>query len=321
MITPPRIDLHRHLDGNMRLRTILELADRNGILLPATDAEALRPHVTVTEPQPGLVEFLEKFRWPMSVLATLDDCWRIAFENVEDAFAERLDYVELRFSPAFMAAAHGLDPSAVAEAVADGVEAGSATYGVPAALIGILSRNFGLERCWAELEALLRLGDRVDAIDLAGDESGWPAELFADHFRRAREAGRGITIHAGEAAGAESIRVAIEQLGATRIGHGVRAIDDPRLMDDLAARGIGIECCPTSNVQTSTVPSYAEHPLKQFLDRGLLATINTDDPGISGIDFDHELRVAREHCGLTEADVKTCLLNASKIAFRDPFEH
>lgn len=177
MITPLRIDLHRHLDGNMRLQTIIELADKNGVLLPAHDADGLRAHATITTAQPGLLEFLEKFRWPMAVLATLDDCWRIAFENVEDALIERLDYVELRFSPAFMGAAHGLDVTAVAEAVSDGIEAGSATFGVPVSLIGILSRNHGRERCMEEMDALLRLGDRLAAVDLAGDESGWPAEL------------------------------------------------------------------------------------------------------------------------------------------------
>ena len=165
----PRVDLHRHLDGNIRIQTILDLADKNGIALPGNDVETLRPHVTVTSPHPGLVEFLEKFRWSMAVLATPGDCRRIAMENVEDARLERLNYVELRFSPWFMASAHGLDPAAVVEAVADGVAAGVAEFGIPVKLIGILSRTFGPEICHRELDALLTCRDKLTGLDLAGD--------------------------------------------------------------------------------------------------------------------------------------------------------
>jgi len=311
----PRIDLHRHLDGNIRIQTILELAEKNGIRLPAHDVETLRPHVTVTSPHPGLVEFLEKFRWPMAVLATPDDCRRIARENVGDARSERLDYVELRFSPWFMASAHRLDPAAVVEAVADGIAQGVAEFGVPVKLIGILSRTFGPEICFQELDALMAFRDRLAGLDLAGDEAGFPARLFERHFQKARDAGLQITVHAGEAAGPESIREAIGILGATRIGHGVRAIDDLALMDELAEKSIGIECCLTSNIQTSTVTSYATHPLRHFLDRGLLATINTDDPGISDITLDYEFGIAAPQAGLTADHVALAQRNAARIAW------
>ena len=311
----PRVDLHRHLDGNIRIQTILDLADKNGIALPGNDVETLRPHVTVTSPHPGLVEFLEKFRWSMAVLATPGDCRRIAMENVEDARLERLNYVELRFSPWFMASAHGLDPAAVVEAVADGVAAGVAEFGIPVKLIGILSRTFGPEICHRELDALLTCRDKLTGLDLAGDEAGFPARLFERHFQIARDAGLQITVHAGEAAGPASIREAIDILGATRIGHGVRAIEDPDLMDELANRAIGIECCLTSNIQTSTVPSYAAHPLRQFLDHGLLATINTDDPGISNITLDHEIEFAAPQAGLTPEHIALAERNAARIAW------
>lgn len=315
-MSAPRIDLHRHLDGNIRTRTILELGAKNGVPLPAFSEEDLRPHVTVQSPQPGLLEFLSKFQWAIAVLATPDDCRRVAFENIEDAARERLDHVELRFSPVFMAGAHGLDPAAVVEAVADGVDVGIREFGISATLTGILSRTFGPATCLRELEALLTFRDRLVAIDLAGDEAGFPPTLFVEHFERVRKAGLQITIHAGEAAGPQSIRDAIHLLGATRIGHGIRAIEDPALLDFLAENGIGLECCPTSNVQTSTVKDYASHPLRTFLAHGILATINTDDPGISAIDFDHELHVAAPACGLDEADVQQCLANAAKLAFR-----
>jgi len=311
----PRIDLHRHLDGNIRIQTILDLAEKNGIPLPASDAGGLRPHVTITSPHPGLVEFLEKFRWPMAVLATADDCRRIARENVEDAAREHLDYVELRFSPWFMASAHGLDPAAVVEAVADGVAQGVEEFGVPVTLIGILSRTFGPEICFQELDALMSFRHKLAGLDLAGDEAGFPARLFERHFQKAKDAGLRITVHAGEAAGPESIREALDILGATRIGHGVRAIEDPALIEELAERGIGIECCLTSNIQTSTVTSYAAHPLRYFLERGLLATINTDDPGISGITLDHELEIAAPQAGLTVDHIALAQKNAARIAW------
>ncbi len=314
-MSTPRIDLHRHLDGNIRLATVLELAEKNHVVLPAATAEELRPFVTVTGRESGLVAFLEKFRWSIAAVRTLEDCWRIAFENVEDALSERLDAVELRFSPAFMGSAGDLPIAAVAEAVTDGIRAGVAAFGVPVGVIGILSRTYGPEACVRELEGLLSVKDRLVAIDLAGDEAGYPAALFEPHFRRVRDAGLGVTVHAGEADGPWSVGEAIEKLGATRIGHGIRSIEDPALLDVLAQRGIGLECCPTSNVQTSSVPDYTRHPLRDFCEMGLRVTINTDDPGISGIDFDHELRVAQEECGLTAEQVETCLRNAQEMMF------
>jgi adenosine deaminase len=310
-----KMDLHRHLDGNIRLSTIADLGRRHGIPLPSFDEEELRPHVQITVPAPGLLAFLEKFRWSVGVLRDLESCRRVAYENVEDARNEGLEYVELRFSPWFMAMAHGLDPRGVVEAVIQGVSEGRADFGVRVELIGILSRTYGEDICWKELEALLGYREDLIAIDLAGDEAGYPAKLFKRHFARVRDAGLHVTIHAGEAAGAESVWDAIRVLGAERIGHGIRAIEDPALLDFLLERRIGLECCPTSNVQTSTVPDYASHPLKRFLEMGLLATINTDDPGISAIDLDYELTQAASAVGLGPELIAQAQANAAEIAF------
>jgi len=317
---PPLIDLHRHLDGSLRLETILDLGRKHGIPLPADTLGELRPHVVVTSPQPGLIEFLAKFRWMTAVLADYDACRRVARENVEDAQREGIRYIELRFSPAFMADAHNLDPSRVTAAVSEGVSEGVAATGVRVNLIGILTRTYGPVRARRELRALLDHKAAITALDLAGDEGNWPAELFIEHFKQGRDAGWQVTIHAGEAAGAQSIVTAIDLLGATRIGHGVRAVEDPAVMDLLRERRIGIEANLTSNVQTSTVPDYASHPLKKFLEAGLLATINTDDPAISGIDLAHELDVAAPAAGLDEAQIVQSLHNAWEIAFLDPEE-
>ena len=312
---PPLIDLHRHLDGSVRLETILDLGRRHHIPLPGATLEELRPHVVVTTPQPGLVEFLAKFRWMTGVLADYEACRRVARENVEDAQREGIRYIELRFSPSFMADAHNLDPSRVTAAGIEGVREGETSTGVKANLIGILTRTYGPVRARRELRALLDHRAEIVALDLAGDEGNWPAELFVEHFREGRDAGWQVTVHAGEAAGAQSIVTAVEQLGATRIGHAVRAAEDPAVIDLLHSRRIGIEANLTSNVQTSTVPDYASHPLKKFLEAGLLATINTDDPGISAIDLPHELDVAAPAAGLQEQDIVRALHNAWEIAF------
>jgi len=317
---PALIDLHRHLDGSVRLETILDLGRQHGIPLPANDLDGLRPHVVVTTPQPGLIEFLAKFKWMTAILADYEACRRIARENVEDAQREGIRYIELRFSPAFMADAHNLDPSRVTAAVIEGVREGEEATGVRANLIGILTRSYGPVRARRELRALLDHKNEITALDLAGDEGNWPAELFVEHFNEGRDAGWHITVHAGEAAGAQSIVTAIDKLGATRIGHAVRATEDEAVMDLLLERRVGIEANLTSNVQTSTVPDYASHPLKKFLEAGLLATINTDDPGISGIDLAYELDVAAPAAGLDEEQVVRALENAWEIAFLDTDE-
>jgi len=311
----PLIDLHRHLDGNVRLQTILDLGRQHNLPLPADTVEGMRPYVQVTEPTPSVMTFIAKFEWMSRVLVDYEACRRIAYENVEDARREGIDYIELRFSPWFMAEPNQLNPAGIVEAVADGVETGARDFGIHVNLIGILSRTYGVDVAWQELEALLRYRDRIVALDLAGDEIHYPAEWFAEHFMRGREAGWEVTVHAGEAMGPESMWHAIRDLGATRIGHGVHAVEDPVLMDYMAEHEIGFESCLTSNLQTSVVPSYEAHPLKTFLERGLLACINTDDPGISNIDLRYEYEVAAPAAGLTPELARQAQHNALSLAF------
>jgi adenosine deaminase len=315
----PLIDLHRHLEGTLRLETCIDLARQHGVELPATVLEELRPHVQILEAGPDLPAFLARVELMARVLADYEACRRIAYESVEDAAREGLHYVELRFSPAFMANPHNLHREGVVEAVIDGVEAGSRTFGVKTKLIGILTRTFGPVSTTVELEALLVHRDHIVALDLAGDEEKWPGNEFVSHFRR-RDAEWQVTVHAGEAAGPESIWQAIRELGAQRIGHGVRAAEDPALMQHMAEQGIGVESCLTSNVQTSTVASYQSHPLRRFLEEGLLATINTDDPSVSGIGLKHELTVAARAAGLSDEQIEQARKNAITISFLSPDE-
>jgi adenosine deaminase len=311
----PLVELHRHLEGSMRLATIQELTHQHGIAMPAQGLEGLRSHVQAMVPQPGLMAFIAKIDLSVKVLADLDACRRIAVECLCDAHDEGIDYVEIRFSPRYMADPHGLNPAGVVEAVVDGIETEARNVGTRANLIGIMSRTYGPEACWEELEALESQADRITAIDIAGDEAPWPAELFVDHFRRARDLGWQITAHAGEAAGPESIWTAIRELGATRIGHALHAIEDPALMTYMADHRIGIEISLTSNVQISAVPDYASHPIKTYLERGMQVTLNTDDPAISRITLAHEYDIAAPAAGLTPVQIRQIQRNGLAAAF------
>jgi adenosine deaminase len=312
----PLVELHRHLDGNVRLATVLDIARRHQVDLPAWTLEELRPYVQVTEREPSLMAFIAKFDVLRRVVVDYDAVRRIVRENLEDAVADGIDYIELRFSPRFMAEYHGLDVIGVAEAACDALEEARGKIPVRAKLIGIISRHYGAEAGWLELEAAVRCRDRgMVALDLAGDEANFPGDLFVEHFRKAREEGLRITVHAGEAAGAASVRQAIMELGAERIGHGVRSVEDPAVVDLIAERRIHLEVCPTSNIHTSTLPDYASNPLPAFLRRGLSVGINTDDPSISGIDLPHEYRIARTGLGLSEDEILQLQKNALEAAF------
>ncbi len=251
----------------------------------------------------------------VAVLADLDAVKRVAYENVADAAISGLDYTELRFSPYYMAMNHNLPIEGVVEAVIDGVKAGVKEHDVKVNLIGIMSRSFGQEKCRLELEGLLAHRDALVGMDLAGDELGFPGDLFNEHFKLVRDAGLQITAHAGEAAGAESMWQAIQELGATRIGHGVNAIHDPKLMEYLVKHSIGIESCPTSNLHTSTVADYDAHPFTQFLDAGVLIGLNTDDPGVSNIDIQHEYRIAKSELNLSDEQIAQVQRNGVEMAF------
>ena len=318
--TFPLIELHRHLDGSVRLETVLELGLQYGLPLPATNLEGLRPFVQVTEPKPSLMAFLEKFHWPIAVLKDMDAVRRISYENVEDSAREGIAYIELRFSPWFMAEANQLAPAGVVEAVVDGVQAGERDFGVKVNLIGILSRTYGVEIAWKELDALLTQKEYISALDLAGDETNYPAHLFTGHFAKGREAGWQVTVHAGEVVGPESVWSALRDLKAVRIGHATHSFEDPALIDYLLEHQIGVEVSLTSNVQTSVVTDYAAHPLRQFLERGVLATLNTDDPGISGIDLHHEYEIAAPAAGLSLEMIHQAQRNALDAAFLSPHD-
>lgn len=317
MIDPslPLVDLHRHLDGNILPETIWQLAQKNDLPIAAKSLEDVKKITQIQDQTSDLLAFLEKLDVGVSMLANYDACYTVAYENMRDAKQSQLDYVELRFSPYYMAQSHKLDMVELIASVIDGVRAGEKDFGVKANLIGILSRTFGVETCMDELQALLKYKSDIIALDLAGDELGFPAELFVDHFMLAKDADWNITVHAGEADGPQSIWNAIYKLGATRIGHGVAAIQDEKLIQYMIDNKIAIESCPTSNYQTATVKDLAKHPMPTFLKKGLLVTLNTDDPAVSNIDLIHEYKVAQDVLGLSASQLKLVQRNGVDAAF------
>ena len=313
--TLPLLDLHRHLDGNIRPETIWQLATKNSIVLPATQFSDFIPHVQIQGSESDLLAFLKKLDWGVAVLKSLDDIKRVAFENVEDAFNAGLNYAELRFSPYYMSMNHKLNIADVVAAVIDGTNAGMKAFDIKINLIGILSRTFGVKQCQLELDALLTHKESLIAIDLAGDEYNFPGELFVEHFKKVRDAGLQVTVHAGEAGGAASVWQAINELGATRIGHGVATIEDEKLMSYMVNNNIAIESCLTSNYQTGTVTDLSQHPLKTFLSHGIKACLNTDDPAVQGIEIKNEYLVAQQVLKLNDKDISQLQQNAIDVSF------
>ncbi len=313
--TLPLLDLHRHLDGNIRPATIWQLANQNEITLPTNNLEAFIPYVQIQDSEANLLAFLKKLDWGVAVLKNLDDIKRVAYENVEDAFNAGLTYAELRFSPYYMAMNHNLLIADVVAAVIDGVQLGMKSFNVKINLIGILSRTFGVKQCQLELDALLAHKDNLVAIDLAGDEYNFPGELFVEHFKQVQNSGLHVTVHAGEAGNSQSVWQAITELGATRIGHGVATINDEKLMTYMLNHNIAIESCLTSNYQTGTVNDLSQHPLKGFLDFGIKACLNTDDPAVQGIELKHEFDVAINTLQFSQNEINQLQKNAIEVSF------
>ena len=316
----PLVDLHRHLDGNIRPTTVWDLAEQFNIALPEKTLTAFIPHVQITDQEADLLAFLKKLDWGVSVLGNLEACKRIAYENVEDAYHAGLDYAELRFSPFYMAMAYKLPITDVVAAVVDGIKLGMKDFTVKINLIGILSRTFGVENSMLELDALLTHKEDLVAIDLAGDEVNYAGNLFVEHFRKVRNADLYVTVHAGEAAGAQSVWQAINELGATRIGHGVNSYQDKKLLDYMAKNSIAIESCLTSNFQTGTVNDLTQHPITTFLSAGIAVCLNTDDPAIEGIEIKHEYELAAKTLSFSASTLRKIQENGLNVAFLSDHE-
>ena len=299
------IELHLHLDSSLRPETVWELAKEQNIKLPANTVDEVRDQMQVPEDCRTLEEYLTRFDLPLLVLQTREALERAAFELTEDLAKEGVTYAEIRFAPQ-LSIKGGMTQEQAVEAAIEGVKRGMEQY--PSIRVGLIlccmrgedNEEWNLQTVEA---AKKYLGDVVCAVDIAGAESLYPTERFAPVFEKVREYGLPSTIHAGEAAGPESMKTALA-FGAKRIGHGVAAVEDPELVRRLIEEQITLEVCVTSNYQTKVVPSIEAHPIRRLFNAGVRVTVNSDNRTVSNTNVRKELDILRNVFGFKEQEIE-----------------
>jgi adenosine deaminase len=311
----PKTDLHVHLDGSLRLKTILELAEKQRTELPAKDEQGLREAMNLGKNCGSLVEYLKAFDVTLKVMQTADALTRIAYELAEDAALENVRYMEVRYAP-MLHTSRGLKLTKVVEAVLEGLRAAQDDFGIESNVILCGIRNVSPESSleMAEL-AVAYKGRGVVGFDLAGAENDFPAKHHRSAFQLVRDNNINVTIHAGEAYGPESIAQAIHVCGAHRIGHGCRLRENGDLLHYLNDHRIALECCPSSNVQTGAIRDLKSHPIKLYKNLGLRVTINTDNRLVTDTTVSKELWLCHKEMGFTLEDLKAVILSGFKSAF------
>jgi adenosine deaminase len=310
----PKAELHTHLDGCLRPSTMIDLARMAKVELPSTDPDTLARFMYVSEAR-DLDDYLKRFDFTVAVLQTPEALERVAYEMVEDAAADRLRYLEVRYCP-HLSTHHGLTMDDAVAAESRGLKRGERDFGVKTGIINCSLRHYTPERSLEIAQHSVRckpLG--VVAFDLAGGEAGRPPGVHGSAFDVALAGGLAITVHAGEAAGPESIAEAIRRCHAMRLGHGTRLFEDPALQELVRARGILIEINLTSNLQTRAVASVREHPVRRYVDAGLAVTLCTDSWLMSGTSLTNEYWLAHRELGFTRAEIDRMILAAFEGAF------
>jgi adenosine deaminase len=312
----PKVELHRHLEGSLRLQTMLDIASAHGITIPASILR-LSGMVQVQDEDPLTFQnFLAKFNTLRLFYKSPDVIHRVTREAVEDAARDNVRYMELRFTPVALSRAERFPLHDVMDWVCTSAAKAADEFGIQVRLIASVNRHESPEL--AEQVAWLaaaHIDDGIVGMDLAGNEAEFSAEPFAPIFAEAKQAGLCLTIHAGEWAGADNVREAIEKVGAQRIGHGVRVMEDENVIALARERGTAFEVCVTSNYQSGVVPALSNHPLPRMLQADLNVTLNTDDPSVSRIDLTHEFKLAHEDLGLPMNVLKRSILASASASF------
>jgi len=317
----PKIDLHRHLEGTLRLATLLELASDYGIQLPGYDASTLRPYVQMTEDSPDFQRFLEKFQVLRRFYTSKEAIQRITREAIADAAQDNVVYLELRFNPLALARLQGFPLEDVVAWVMAAADQGQRETGTRTCLILQIPREKSLDIADEIVDlAIADFGPLVRGIDLAGNEVDFPPQRFAAPFARAIEAGLYTTVHAGEAMGALSVQSAVSSLHPHRIGHGVRVVEDSTVARMVRKQNIVLEVCPTSNLHTGVVREISQHPLADLVNLGLKVTLNTDDPSVSDTTLTEEVVVSVRQIGLAKRHIYRALRHSVEASFLPPEE-
>jgi len=280
-MSEPKIELHVHLEGTVRARTLLQIARRNGVALPADSVEGLAGLYEFRD----FAHFLEVWLLTTGALRTEQDFRQVVADYAAEAASHGAVYLEGIFTPA-EAAGRGVAWDAVFAGYCDGAQQARERHGVEVRLTPDIPRGFPLEAADLTARYAVKYRDRgVVGLGLGGDEARFPPQPYAPAFALARDGGVGSVPHAGEAAGPASIRGALDALGADRIRHGIRAVEDPGLLRELAGRGTVLDVCPISNLRTGVVPSLAAHPLPDLVAAGVRCSVSTDDPAMFGTDL------------------------------------
>ena len=300
----PKIELHCHLDGSISQECLEFLLGRN---ISSQELE-------VSNDCDSLKTYLEKFKLPIAAIQTPDGLRAATFDLLRQASNENVRYIEIRFAP-LLSVNKRFTADQVLDAVIEGIQEGYRRFGIRSQIIVCLMRHHSLSDNFSLLYLVKRyLGKGVCAIDLAGDEAAYPMNKFKDVFYEAKRMGIPFTIHAGECGSLENVIEAV-QCGAQRIGHGIALRGHQEEINFCKERGIGIEMCPISNLQTKAVRSKAEYPLREFLDNGLLATINTDNRTVSNTRITKELLWIQSEYGITDQELIQLQKNAIEVSF------
>ncbi len=304
----PKAELHYHLDGSLRVQTILELAKQDDVLLPTTDEAALTRLVRVGAACESLVEYLEAYRITLSVLQTRSALARCSFEAFELCHGDGVSYVEGRFCPS-LHLQRGLSPEAVLEAVLEGGRrAERELAGLRVGVIVCAMRHHPIAESVELAHLAARYADKgVVGFDIAGPEAGFPAAPFAAAYDIARTAGLGLTAHAGEADGWQSVDEVIKLLGVSRVGHGVALRDSGETRELVRERRVCVESCVTSNTLTKAVGHISEHPAKSFVESGIALTLATDGVTMTDTTLSQEYHRAHTDLGFSAAQIVACI--------------
>ncbi len=312
----PKADLHRHLEGSLRLATMLDITNQHGLTVPDSILR-LSDMVQVGDEEPyTFSNFLDKFKTLRLFYRSPEVIERVTREAVEDAARDNVRYMELRFTPVALSRAERFPLHDVMDWVCTSARHTAEKFGITVKLIASVNRHESVDL--AEQVAWLAADYQdkgIVGLDIAGNEAEFPGKPFAPIFREAKESGLRITVHAGEWGGAENVREAIEVLGADRIGHGVRVLEDPNVVALAKERGTTFEVCVTSNYQSGVTPTLRDHPLPRMMEAGLLTTVNTDDPSISRITLSSEVQMINTTLGIDIPQLKELTMNAVNAAF------
>lgn len=308
-----KVELHLHLDGSLRIQTAKELGIKYSILPQDISDLEIESRLKVGKGS-DLKNYLKSFDLPIEILQYRESITRVAFEIVEDLYNEGTIYCEIRVAP-IQHLKKGLTPDDVVKSILKGFIKAQNLYPIKANLLLCAMRHIPQEDNFFLIDLVEKYREYgVVGLDLAGNEADYPPELFKDLFREARNRSIPFTIHAGEASGANSVKSAID-MGARRIGHGLRSFEDNRLLKELVEKGVHLEMCPKSNIDTSAIDSFSNYPLVEYLKKGISVSINSDNRTVSSTNIDKEIELLKKEFNIDSKQIMQLTINAIESAF------